>query len=500
MKGDVVKGDMVQDNAVQTAEKYFAKDDYSASVSTAGDVVLWLDGKKKLNLVAPPDSRVLDNFKGEVGSSENDLVHLKAVKSHENAAALLELLPNLKPTPLGLKTSAGFGDRLGVATPGHARALQQVGGTIAPIFAQQSIREMTRTIRTPADVMADATWGAFQAGWREPVGADADHLKTLSDSDACAAAGFSFYTVDPGEFVNDAAETADAAALQEAFDALPWDALETTPTDFMGLYKGSFDLETQTLDLTPKAVTRAAVKYGAAVAHVVEMYRHLKAKNIPFELEVSVDETAHPTSFVEHAVIASELKRLGVEWVSLAPRYVGRFEKGVDYIGDLDELKRNLTVHAEVARALGPYKLSLHSGSDKFGVYGIVAEATCGLVHLKTAGTSYLEALRVVARVAPELFREVLEHSRERFEYDRKSYLLSCDPARVPSAESLKDAELPGLLEQTDARQVLHVTYGSVLDRFKPELMGVLEAHEEAHYETLARHFEKHLRPFVGEA
>ena len=489
MKGDVV-----------TAEKYFAEGDYSESLTKADDAVLWLDGEKRLNLVAPPDSRVLDNFKGEVASSENDLVRLKAVKSFENAAALRNLLPNLQPVPLGLKTSAGFGDRLGIATPGHARALNQVGGNIAPIFAQQSIREMTRTGRTPEEVMTDATWGAFQAGWRGAVGADADHLKTTADIDACAAAGFSFYTVDPGEFVNDVAETADAGTLREAFDALPWDALETTPAGFMGLYKGSFDLETQTLDLTPEAVTRAVVKYGAAVAHVVKMYRHLQTKSIPFELEVSVDETAHPTSPVEHAVVASELKRLGVEWVSLAPRYVGRFEKGVDYIGDLDELKQNLSIHAEMARAFGPYKLSLHSGSDKFGVYALVNEATRGLVHLKTAGTSYLEALRVVAQVAPELFRAVLELSRERFEHDRKSYLLSCNLARVPSAASLEDADLPGLLEQTDARQVLHVTYGSALDRFKSELTGVLETHEEAHYETLARHFEKHLRPFVGKA
>ena len=473
---------------------------YPASLTTSGEAELALERPNQHLLVAAPeDDPLLKAFEGTpqpIGTG----VLLKCARTTANATALRAVLPNLQPVPLGLKTSAGFGDRLGNATPGHDRALQRVGGNIAPIFAQQSIREMTRTGRTPEEVMTDATWGAFQAGWRDAVGADADHLKTTDDVDACAAAGFSFYTVDPGEFVNDAAETADAGTLREAFDALPWDALETTPADFVGLYKGSFDLETQTLNLTPEAVTRAAVKYGAAVAHVAKMYRHLQAKSIPFELEVSVDETAHPTSPVEHAVVASELKRLGVEWVSLAPRYVGRFEKGVDYIGDLDELKENLTVHAEVARAFGPYKLSLHSGSDKFGVYALVNEATRGLVHLKTAGTSYLEALRVVAGVAPELFREVLELSRERFEHDRKSYLLSCNPARVPSAASLEDADLPGLLEQTDARQVLHVTYGSALDRFKPELMAVLEAHEEEHYETLARHFEKHLRPFVGEA
>src|SRR5690606_34105975 len=108
-----------------------------------------------------------------------------------------------------------------------------------------------------------------------------------------------------------------------------------------------------------------------------------------------VDETSYPTKLVEHAYVALELRRLGVEVVSLAPRFVGRFEKGVDFraddSGDLAELTRTLAGHAGIARALGPYKLSLHSGSDKFSVYPAIAEATGGLVHLKTAGTSYLE-------------------------------------------------------------------------------------------------------------
>ena len=88
--------------------------------------------------------------------------------------------------------------------------------------------------------------------------------------------------------------------------------------------------------MSEEAAWRAAAKYGNAIAHVTLMYRHLVSKNIPFELEVSVDETETPTSHAEHIFIVSELKRLGVQWVSLAPRYVGRFEKGVDYIGDLE--------------------------------------------------------------------------------------------------------------------------------------------------------------------
>jgi hypothetical protein len=182
--------------------------------------------------------------------------------------------------------------------------------------------------------------------------------------------------------------------------------------------------------------------------------------------------------------------------VSLAPRYVGQFEKGIDYIGDLEALREDLAGHAAVMRAFGPYKLSLHSGSDKFSVYPLVNDLTDGLVHLKTAGTSYLEALRVIARVRPVLFREVGELARARFETDRASYHISAELRRVPDFSTLDDEELPALLEQDDARQVLHVTFGSVLDRFGPQIIAVLQGHEEAHYEGLARHFERHLRPF----
>jgi tagaturonate epimerase len=91
------------------------------------------------------------------------------------------------------------------------------------------------------------------------------------------------------------------------------------------------------------------VKYGGAIAHVAAMYRHLESKRVPFELEVSVDETDTPTSHAEHVDVASELRRLGVRWVSLAPRFMGRFEKGVDYIGDVAAFEADLAVHAQIA-------------------------------------------------------------------------------------------------------------------------------------------------------
>jgi hypothetical protein len=222
--------------------------------------------------------------------------------------------------------------------------------------------------------------------------------------------------------------------------------------------------------------------------------------NRPFDLEMSVDETGTTTSHIEHFYIASELTRLGVAFVSLAPRFVGRFEKGVDYIGSLEELDRDIAGHAAIMRHFdNRYKLSLHTGSDKFGVYPIAMKHTSGHVHLKTAGTSYLEALRVMAVVDPALFRRVLDFARERYEDDRKTYHVSAVLDKVAASGDLGDEALSALLNQFDARQVLHVTFGSVLDTFGSELEQMLQTHTAAYHDGLKRHFDRHLEAFHTE-
>jgi hypothetical protein len=180
------------------------------------------------------------------------------------------------------------------------------------------------------------------------------------------------------------------------------------------------------------------------------------------------------------------------------PRFVGRFEKGVDYIGDLEELRRVFEIHAALARALGPYKLSLHSGSDKYSTYPLIAEATQGVVHLKTAGTSWAEALRVIAHRDADLMRSILALALDSFEANRKSYHLSCDPSRIPTRPS--DDEVARLMDVVDSRQVLHVGYGAILDEFGPRLYQVWNEHEAEHYAIIADHFEKHLQPFAAYA
>jgi hypothetical protein len=314
------------------------------------------------------------------------------------------------------------------------------------------------------------------------------------------AAGYTFYTVDPGDHVDNEAHTAPMEVLVDKVRALPWDGLENTPDQLHERYLGvEFEVEDLVLRFDETTLARAAAKYGRAIAHTARMYRRLTSAmgGRTFELEVSVDETETPTSPHEHYFVANELRRVGVQWVSLAPRYVGRFEKGVDYIGDLDTFDEDLAKHAAIARVLGPYKLSIHSGSDKFSIYPSFARYAGNLVHLKTAGTSYLEALRTIAGVEPALFRKILAFALERWAEDRATYHVSADPDKVRRPEVLGNAELASVLDQFDGREVLHVTFGSVLERFGDELRPVLDSNEDAYCAALKVHFERHLAPFV---
>ncbi len=464
-------------------------------------VVALEDATYALVTTGVPGERLLaisgesEGFSGERASDAILLASLSA----ENARVLRQRLAWLRPAVLGLQTSAGFGDRLGIATPGHVRAVRGTG--VAAIFAQQSVRENGRTGRSPQEVVDDAMWGAFQEGWRAPWGADADHLKTPAEIEAFVSAGYTFYTIDPGEYVDGRAETDDEAALTARVAALPWDDLHSSPRETRERYLKSFPLDRFPLVFNDYTLAKALAKYGGAVAHAARMTRCLKEAlgERPFEMEVSVDETSATTTLLEHFYIASELKRLDVPFVSLAPRFIGRFEKGVGYIGDIRELAANIAGHASILRFFEcSYKLSLHTGSDKFEVYPLAMDATAGLVHLKTAGTSYLEALRLVASVNAGLFRAIWDFARAHYEVDRRTYHVSATLEATLPSSALTDEQFPALLNQFDARQVLHVTFGSVLDTFGAELQGSLRANLDAYYSLLQKHFDRHLAAFRG--
>lgn len=419
----------------------------------------------------------------------------------------------MQPQTLGLAPSFGFGDRLGLATPGHVEALRRSGSGIRGIFPQQSIREMARTTRTPEQVMHDAVAALQTEKWTDPFGADADHLKTPEDVDVTSAAGFTFFTIDPSGHVDPHADGYPETVLRDKFAHVAADV------PWMDEYRGkSIPLSTGTaVELTEEARLRAAVKYGRAINAAIQLAKHIRAVSETagrdFEIELSVDETEQPTTLAEHYIIADQCLRSGMKLVSLAPRYIGDFEKGVDFKGDIAKLEVSLRDHAAIAELLGPYKLSLHSGSDKLSMYPAFARATRGRFHVKTAGTSYLEALRVVARHEPKLFRQIIEFARGRYETDKATYHVSATLASAPEPSAISaDAGLeriylemwadvrPGRGFVNPGRQILHCTFGSVLTHpeLGPLVKQIVADHANTYREVLADHFARHLESLAS--
>lgn len=476
---------------------------YENSVTQQEDSVLFMMRQRKEPFLVVTGSKFF-NFDGEKVDIHGQSF-LKCALTHENAAELRNQVPFTKPVLIGKENSYGLGDRLGNAGAAHLKAIRKT--SFKPVLAQQSIRELERTGRTAAEVLDAAGWAAFREGYRDGFGADGDHLKTTEDIDLMVKAGNTMFTIDPSNFVvNEAAGLSEQELLSRA-EKLPWQTLHTDQNTFMNEWQNREVSLPDGYSLKPsrKEILAGLVKYGNVIAHTKMLADYISQTypDHPAELELSVDETDKPTTLFEHFLISSELQRLGVELVSLAPRFCGDFEKGVDYRGDLDQFRKEYLHHLAIARQFGGYKLSIHSGSDKFSVYRVIGSINKGAVHVKTAGTSYLEALRTAAEANPSLFQEILEFSKTQFETDKKTYHISGRPEQIPDVEPMRPEQLQELLDHDDTRQVLHVAYGSVLHghgetskRFKKKLMETLRDFEELYEINLENHFDRHLEPF----
>lgn len=423
--------------------------------------------------------------------------------------SLKETKMNMKCETLGLAPSFGFGDRIGTATPGHVESMNRAGKGIEAIYPQQSIREMTRTQRTAPEVMSDALTAAKAAGWTGRVGADADHLKTPEDVDVTVAAGFTFFTIDPSDDVDQAADDYNESDIRLRFEQI-----QETVGWFSNYIGRTISLSTgTTVNLSEEACMRAAVKYGLAIARAQKMGQYIRqvheSNGKDYEIELSVDETQQPTTLAEHYIIADQCLQSEMKLVSLAPRFIGDFEKGVDFKGDLQALETSLSDHAAIATLLGGYKISLHSGSDKLSMYSLLARTTKGRFHVKTAGTSYLEALRVVARHDADLFRRIIDFGRSHYETDRATYHVSATLASAPGISAVTDitelereylelwSEVPdGQGFTKPGRQILHCTFGSTLTDpdLGPAIRAILNDHPDTYTEVLAEHFARHLQ------
>lgn len=412
----------------------------------------------------------------------------------ENAKLLMSLFPYVKPrSHRGHPFTLGLGDRLGRATPGHIRAIQ--GSRVFPVFAQQSIRELNLTGRSFPEVIADAAFGVLQEGYRNGYGADGDHLKTPEEIRYALDSGCSMITLDCSEHIDVSAASLSDGEAAAAYDRLPKETRQHYEAAYLGKTLPAAGA------LSPAELHRIVLTFHRAILHAVECRRYMEARGgAEADFELSIDETLTVTTPAEHFVIASELQRAGIRPDSVAPHFTGTFEKGVEYAGDLKSFVGDLAVHQRIAEHFG-YKLSLHSGSDKFSVFSAMGRVTGGNMHVKTAGTNWLEALAVVAEKDPALYRRAQKYAIRHRPEAEKYYHVSTDVSQIPDIDLMNDAYLPEYLRLPAARQTMHIAYGILLAQpwFRDAFFSLLDREEEVYYARLRDHIARHIRCLSAE-
>lgn len=404
---------------------------------------------------------------------------------HGNRLVLNRLLPWTKPVAFGACcASFGLGDRLGYANAAQLRSIRKTD--VRPVLAQQSLRELQLTGRTLTDVVDNAAWAVFREGYREGYACDGDHLKTLEEVQEALAEGATMITLDGSLAMSRAGRTEDGGEAEQSKQQKG-----ESYSDFCRLR----DLEGLELHYTENLWNRLHAIYDPVVQLAWEVYwKGIVPAGIPVDLEISLDETEETTTPEAHFFVAHELRRLGVVVTSMAPKFVGEFQKAIDYIGDLEELRTTMEVHARIADRFG-YKLSLHSGSEKFSVLPLLARATGGRCHVKTSGTSWLEVVEVIAKHDPALYRRMHAQALACIEQARQFYVVHCDVSRIPPLESVSDKDLPLYLTKNDSRQLLHITYGYILKQpeLKQAILDFLDANTAVYEAEIEDLYDRHL-------
>lgn len=417
--------------------------------------------------------------------------------NHENRIVLNAFFPYTVPTAnVDHKTSMGLGDRLGLATPGHIKALE--GTEVFPIFAQQSIRELDMTKRTYEDVIDAAAFAVFQEGYKKGYGADGDHLKTKDDINKELSLGATMITLDSSEKIDN-----DVLNLSEDKLMAKYNTIDASIRSY---YEDKYlnheiPLEGFNDPIDKVQLMKDVLTYYKALDFIEEVYTEIISKyKDPLDFEISIDETSTPTDPISHYIIAKELQDRSIIISTMAPRFIGEFQKGIDYRGDLDSFRQDIKSHVTIAEHFD-YRISVHSGSDKFSIFPIVAKETHGRFHIKTAGTNWLEALEVISENEPDLYRKIHTHALEKFEDATSLYHVTTNLSNIKPLNQVEDNDLPQYLQNDDARQLLHITYGYILrDQddhgnflLRESFFRALEDHSEAYKAHLDQHISKHL-------
>ncbi len=417
--------------------------------------------------------------------------------THGNRLLLNRYFPATRPAPLGKEVaSIGLGDRLGLATTGHLKAIGE--RPVKPVLAQQSMRELTLTGRSLREVLDLACYAVFQEGYHNGFGADGDHLKTEVDIAAALSFGYTMITLDCSDAIDETIAWMSDADIKKCYEDLAaeirdhYEKVYQNRTVTAGKKKIRFD---------ERKLAEAVLIYHEAICFIEYIYREYIARaGREVDFEISIDETTEPTAPAAHYLVAAELQERGVSVTSLAPRFCGEFQKGVDYRGDIDRFRKEFALHAAIADHFG-YRLSIHSGSDKFSVFPTIGEETGGRFHLKTSGTSWLEALRIIALRNPGLYRRMHRYALKHHVEARKLYRVSLNLKAITPLQMSKDHQLPHYLDDEEARQLMHISYGLLLQAldesgdplFRDEIYQTLRENRSEYESTLITHIGRHL-------
>ena len=439
-------------------------------------------------------------FEGEKAECTCGKTVVLAQLTHENAEALRKNFKWTAPQRvLTRDKTMGVGDRLGVAGDGHIRVFEKYSN-ITPILAQQSMRELTLTNRTYSDVLDSATFAVFRNGFESGFGADGDHVKTAQEVEYALASGFTMITLDCSEQIDNSIEGLSKAEV---------DAKYVADKTFEDLYLNkTFDIgEGIKITFDEELYKRTVLIYSKALNHAEKIFHENVVKNNVqlADFEVSIDETLTPTIPAQHFFVANELVRRGVKIATVAPRFCGEFQKGIDYKGDLKQYEKEIQIHAAIARYFD-YKISIHSGSDKFSIFPSSGKATQGRFHLKTAGTNWLEAMKLIAMKDPALYREVHKYALVAFSEASKYYHVTTDLAKIPDVDTITDEQLPDYFKNNDARQLIHITYGLILNKknedgsyaYKDRLYKVWREYRNEYSDLIFNHIGNHAKAILG--
>jgi len=405
------------------------------------------------------------------------------------------------------KYSIGLGDRFGMEGAAQLRALQmagQEGVDIVPVW-NKSNREHVIVGTSPDNVRLEADAAVKACSWRRSYYVDADHIglatvdRFLPSSD--------FYTIDVADSIGKLASESSIAAFLKN----------------MSSFKGSLHIPGVETDctVTDGLLREIALKYLFAVEEAGRVYRHIAGKKAFFVPEVSLDEAARPQMPIDLFFVLAAIAHEKIPIQTIAPKFTGSFLKGIDYVGDIEQFTRefsdNLAVLDFAVKTFDlpvNLKLSVHSGSDKFSLYPIMHRAIrkrkAGL-HLKTAGTTWLEEVIGLAASGGEglrLAKEVYAEAFRRYDELSAPYLsvIDIDRTKLPKPEEV-DAwsaeEYAGTLRHDRSckrysvhfRQLIHVGYkiaaemGDRYRRLLQECRSVIEANVTANI------FDRHIKP-----